>query len=101
MRAGASPLLAAGLLALTGVLGGIIANVVLSDLQLQIPNSQRGRVMGMFSMITQSMPAVGAGTLGLLAEHGGLLQAIQAGGIWAMGLSLVAALQLARLRGRP
>ena len=93
-----SPLLAALLLGSTGFFGGIIANVILSDLQLQIPNAKRGKVMGMFSMITQSMPAIGAGTIGLVAEQGGLLHAIQIAGFWCMGMSLFAASQLGKLR---
>ncbi|KIN16767.1 MFS transporter [Vreelandella titanicae] len=66
-----SHVLWAGLLTLACLSGAILANGVCTQvvLQTQVPESVRGKVLSLYTMIFRGLPAMGAMVAGLIAEN--------------------------------
>ncbi|BBI64872.1 hypothetical protein HSBAA_61780 [Vreelandella sulfidaeris] len=66
-----SHVLWAGLLTLACLSGAILANGVCTQvvLQTQVPESVRGKVLSLYTMIFRGLPAMGAMAAGLIAEN--------------------------------
>lgn len=81
--AGASALV----LALVGVCGGLVMSLIVANLQMHAPPRTRGRILAMYSMSSQVMPALSGIAAGTLVRGNGLTEAILTCG---MGLAMVA-----------
>lgn len=76
-------------LALVGVFGGLVMSLIVANLQMNAHPQTRGRILAMYSMSSQVMPALSAIAAGALLRASGLTAAILACG---MGLAVIAAI---------
>lgn len=76
------------ILALVGVFGGLVMSLIVANLQVNAQPQTRGRVLAMYSMSSQVMPALSGVAAGALIRNGGVTEAIVICGI---GLAVVAA----------
>ncbi|MDT8989451.1 MFS transporter [Curvibacter sp. APW13] len=81
------PALSATVLALVGLLGGMTISFVVAGIQAQVPDVLRGRVMAVYAIISQVIPALSGVVAGVLVRKAGLTDALLGAGI---GLALVA-----------
>lgn len=93
-----APVLSAGALTCVGLVGGLVISLVVSGIQVHAPESLRGRIMGMYTITSQVVPALSGVAAGALASAVGVTQAIALAGLGLAGSVLVAALGMARLR---
>lgn len=91
------PLSAIGL-ACIGIAGGIVISLVVSGIQAQAPLALRGRVMGMYSITSQVVPALSGVAAGALVTAVGVHLAIELSGLALAALVALAAWRMARLR---
>ena len=94
----ASPLLSALALACVGMLGGMVISLVVAGIQTQAPEALRGRVMSMYAITSQVLPAVSGVAAGALVNQAGLVPAIVGAGLALAGLAAAAALTMPVLR---
>ncbi len=88
-------------LACVGVLGGMVVSLVVSGIQAQAPEAVRGRVMSMYAITSQVVPALSGVAAGALLNQVGVRQAIAAAGA-ALALSAIAgAMAMPVLRRQP
>ncbi len=83
-----SPALSAAVLACVGLLGGMTISFVVAGIQTQVPDVLRGRVMAVYAIISQVIPALSGVVAGVLVRKAGLADALLGAGV---GLALVAA----------
>lgn len=90
--------LSATALAGVGLAGGLVISLVVADIQARAPEALRGRVMGMYAITSQVVPALSGVMAGLMVHNVELPQAIATAGLTLAGATLLAALGMTRLR---
>jgi MFS family permease len=85
-------------LASVGIGGGMVISLVVSGIQAQAPPAMRGRVMSMYSITSQVVPALSGIAAGALVNAVGVTSAIQISGLALAGLVLLAAWRMGTLR---
>jgi MFS family permease len=93
-----APAVSAITLACVGVLGGMVVSLVVANIQVQAPGELRGRVMSMYAISSQVMPALSGLAAGVLVGQVGLRTAVAASGLVLAGVALVAAAVMTALR---
>lgn len=93
-----SPAGSALTLAGVGLLGGLVISLVVSGIQAQAPVALRGRVMSMYSITSQVVPALSGVAAGALLQQVGVRPAVAAAGLLLAGVGAVAALAMPALR---
>lgn len=91
--------LSAAALACVGLAGGMVISLVVAGIQAQAPDALRGRVMGMYAITSQVVPAASGVAAGALVNAVGVTQAIAASGLALATIVLLAAWRMGRLRG--
>ena len=90
--------LASALLLMAGASGGMVVSLIVAGLQAHVPDAVRGRVMSMYTMSSQVIPALS----GLLAGFGlkflGLQATMVAAGMVLICSALAGSVMMARLR---
>ncbi len=81
-----------------GVLGGMVISLVVAGIQAQAPPALRGRVMGIYSIISQVIPAASGVMAGAVVRSSGITQAILGAGIALACLAMLAAMVMPQLR---
>lgn len=85
-------------LACVGIAGGMVISLVVSGIQAQAPVAMRGRVMSMYSITSQVVPALSGVAAGALVNAVGVTSAIQLSGLVLAGIVALAAWRMTRLR---
>lgn len=93
-RTSASAMALAGM----GLLGGMVISFVIAGIQGQAPEALRGRIMGIYSVISQVVPAASGVAAGALVRATGTTSAIAAAGVGLAAMALLAALAMPHLR---
>ena len=81
-----------------GLLGGMVISFVIAGIQGQAPDALRGRIMGIYSIISQVVPAASGVAAGALVGATGITRAIAIAGVGLATLALLAALRMPMLR---
>ncbi len=81
-----------------GLLGGMVISFVIAGIQGQAPDALRGRIMGIYSIISQVVPAASGVAAGALVRSTGVTSAIAMAGVGLAGVALLAALAMPQLR---
>jgi len=92
------PFSAAGL-ACVGIAGGMVISLVVSGIQAQAPLALRGRIMSMYSITSQVVPALSGVAAGALVNAVGVVSAIQLSGMALAAIVALATWRMARLVG--
>lgn len=79
----------AATLAGVGLMGGLVISLVVAGIQAQVPDALRGRVMAVYAIISQVVPALSGVLAGYLVRHAGVTTALLGAGV---GLACIAAL---------
>ncbi len=90
--------LSAATLACVGMAGGLVISLVVSGIQAHAPVAMRGRVMSMYSITSQVVPALSGVAAGALVNAVGVTWAIALAGLTLAGIMLLAAWRMPRLR---
>lgn len=85
-------------LAAMGVIGGLVISFIVAGIQGQAPAALRGRIMSIFSIISQVIPALSGLAAGALVRSTGIAHAIFAAGVALAGLALLGAALMPQLR---
>lgn len=93
--------LSALVLAGVGLLGGMVISLVVAGIQVQAPPALRGRVMSMYAITSQVLPALSGVVAGALLRQLGLVAAVTASGLALAILAAAAAAGMAVLRRYP
>ena len=96
-----TPLLSALTLAGVGLLGGMVISLVVAGIQVQAPAALRGRVMSMYAITSQVLPALSGVAAGALLRQLGLTAAVAAAGLALAGVAAVAMVAMPALRRYP
>ena len=91
--------LSAATLACVGITGGMIISLVVSGIQAHAPVAMRGRVMSMYSITSQVVPAASGVAAGALVNAVGVVSAIELSGLTLACIVMLAAWRMPRLRG--
>jgi MFS family permease len=86
-------------LACVGITGGMVISLVVSGIQAQAPVAMRGRVMSMYSITSQVVPALSGVAAGALVNTVGVTTAIAVSGVTLACIAALSALQMPKLRG--
>jgi MFS-type transporter involved in bile tolerance (Atg22 family) len=97
----ATPIFSALVLACVGVIGGMVVSLVVSGIQGQAPQGVRGRVMSMYAITSQVLPAMSGLAAGVLVGQVGLRPAIAASGLALAAAAALAAMAMPALRRHP
>jgi hypothetical protein len=81
-----------------GQLGGMVISFVIAGIQGQAPEALRGRIMSIYSIISQVIPAASGVAAGALVRATGVTRAIWMAGVGLALLALLAALLMPQLR---
>lgn len=84
-----SPVVSALVLSVMGLLGGMVISFVVAGIQAQVPDLLRGRVMAVYAIISQVVPALSGVLAGYWIRHAGVTDALLGAGA---GLALIAVL---------
>jgi len=90
--------LSATTLACVGIAGGMVISLLVSGIQAQAPVAMRGRVMSMYSITSQVVPALSGVAAGVLVNAVGVVSAIQVSGLVLATIVALAAWRMGRLR---
>ena len=90
--------LSAATLACVGIAGGMVISLLVSGIQAQAPIAMRGRVMSMYSITSQVVPALSGVAAGALVNAVGVMSAIQVSGFLLAFIVALAAWRMGRLR---
>jgi MFS family permease len=93
-----SPAVSATALGAMGLLGGMVISFIIAGIQGQAPEALRGRIMSIYSIISQVVPAASGVAAGALVRATGVTQAILYAGAGLAGLALLAAALMPQLR---
>jgi MFS family permease len=85
-------------LACVGITGGMVISLVVSGIQAQAPVALRGRVMSMYSITSQVVPALSGVSAGALVNAVGVTSAIELSGLALAGIVALVAWQMPQLR---
>ncbi len=97
-RIGAVPVSALALAGI-GLCGGMVISLVVAGIQARAPEALRGRVMSMYSITSQCVPAFSGVAAGALVNAVGVVSAIQISGLALASGVAIAAWRMGRLRG--
>ncbi len=81
-----------------GVIGGLVISFIVAGIQGQAPAALRGRIMSIFSIISQVIPALSGLAAGALVRSTGIAHAIFAAGVALASLALLGAALMPQLR---
>jgi MFS family permease len=90
--------LSATTLGCVGIAGGMVISLVVSGIQAHAPVAMRGRVMSMYSITSQVVPALSGVAAGALVNAVGVTSAIQLSGLTLAGIVVLAAWRMPQLR---
>lgn len=90
--------LSALLLAAVGLLGGLVISLVVAGIQLQAPAALRGRVMSMYAITSQVLPALSGVVAGALLRQVGVVSAVAWAGLLLAAVAVLAAAAMPALR---
>lgn len=90
--------LSAAALACVGLAGGMVISLVVAGIQARAPEALRGRVMGMYAITSQVVPAASGVAAGALVNAVGVTQAIATSGLALAAIVVLAAWRMGRLR---
>lgn len=90
----AAPWLSAVVLLVAGIIGGIVVSLIVAGLQSEAGADVRGRVMSMYTISSQVVPALSGLTAGALSEYLGVVMAML---VCGGGITLAAVAALMRL----
>ncbi len=93
-----TPRAASLLLAAVGMGGGLVISLVVAGIQARAPEALRGRILAMYSMISQVVPAVSGIIAGGLLKTAGPQGAIAVAGITLASMAALGALLMPVLR---
>ena len=93
-----TPALSAAVLALVGLCGGMVMSLIVSNLQVHAPIETRGRILAMYSMSSQVMPALSGVLAGIAVNAVGLGGAIAGSGIALAMIAVLASIAMPSLR---
>ena len=93
-----NPVASAAALGCMGVLGGMVVSLVVAGIQGQAPPALRGRVMGIYAIISQVVPAASGVMAGVTMRTAGITQAILGAGIALACVALLAGSLMPQLR---
>jgi len=85
-------------LAATGMLGGLVISFIVAGIQGQAPEALRGRIMSIFSIISQVVPATSGIAAGALVRSTGTTDAILVAGVGLASVAVLAAVAMPALR---
>lgn len=94
----ADPAFSAAALAGVGLAGGMVISLVVAGIQARAPEALRGRVMGMYAITSQVVPAASGVAAGALTNAVGVIQAIALAGLGLALLVVLAAWRMGALR---
>ncbi len=94
-----APAVAAALLAGIGVLGGIAISLIVTGIQENVDDAVRGRVLSMYTIVSQFVPAASGLIAGVLAHALDVRRAMLACGFALFAAVLLGAGAMAALRG--
>jgi MFS family permease len=81
-----------------GLLGGMVISFVIAGIQGQAPQAMRGRIMGIYSIISQVVPAASGVAAGVLVRSSSVVDAIAMAGLGLACIAAVAAFTMPQLR---
>ena len=81
-----------------GLLGGMVISFVIAGIQGQAPEAMRGRIMSIYSIISQVIPAASGVAAGALVRSTGVTSAILMAGIGLALIALLGAILMPQLR---
>ena len=81
-----------------GLLGGMVISFIIAGIQGQAPEATRGRIMGIYSIISQVVPAASGVAAGALVRSAGITSAIFMAGVGLACLALLGASLMPQLR---
>ncbi|MBK9572349.1 MAG: MFS transporter [Rhodoferax sp.] len=81
-----------------GLLGGMVISFVIAGIQGQAPEALRGRIMSIYSIISQVIPAASGVAAGALVRATGVTRAIWMAGVGLALLAVLAATLMPQLR---
>ncbi len=90
--------LSAAMLGGVGILGGMVISLVVSGIQAHAPDAMRGRVMAMYSITSQVLPALSGVVAGVLVNQLGVTTAIAVAGLALAGMAGIGAIAMPALR---
>jgi MFS family permease len=91
--------LSSAVLATMGMLGGMVISFVVAGIQGQAPQAMRGRIMSIYSIISQVIPASSGVAAGILVRHAGVADALLFAGLGLACIALVGAKFMQQLAG--
>ena len=91
--------LSATTLACVGITGGMVISLVVSGIQAHAPVAMRGRILSMYSITSQVVPALSGVAAGALVNGVGVTAATAISGLTLAGIVALSALRMPRLRG--
>ena len=94
-----SAALAVALLCAVGMAGGMALSLIVAGIQAQAPEAQRGRVVSMYTIISQVVPAASGVAAGALVQAFGVAVALHVCGATLAGAMLLNAIWMTALRG--
>lgn len=81
-----------------GLLGGMVISFVIAGIQGQAPEALRGRILSIYSIISQVIPAASGVAAGALVRATGVTRAIWMAGLGLAALALLGAILMPQLR---
>jgi MFS family permease len=96
-----SPVISALVLACVGMLGGMVISLVVAGIQIQAPAALRGRVMAMYAITSQVLPALSGVAAGVLVKQLGVVAAVAVAGLALAGIAAFALIAMSALRRYP
>ncbi len=94
-----TPLAALALLGGIGILGGIALGLIVAGIQENVADAVRGRVLSMYTIASQSVPAASGFAAGALAQATDVRRAMLVCGAALLAAAAVGAARMAVLRG--
>jgi MFS family permease len=76
----------------------MVISLVVAGIQGQAPPALRGRVMGIYSIISQVIPAASGVMAGAVVRSAGITQAIFVAGVGLASMAVLAAVLMPQLR---
>ena len=81
-----------------GMAGGFVISLVVAGIQHQAPEALRGRVMSMYSIVSQVIPAASGVIAGMVLKSAGVVDAVLLEGLGLITLAIIGALLMPTLR---
>jgi len=81
-----------------GMLGGMVISFVIAGIQGQAPEAMRGRIMGIYSIISQVIPAASGVVAGMLVRSTTVVNAIAIAGLGLACIAVLATVAMPQLR---